>query len=43
MTYHKVCNKSNMMGVTSGAGTCYPSGAHGFTPSIECGFVLFNR
>ena len=28
MTYHQVCNKSNMTGVTCGAGTAYPSRAH---------------
>ena len=24
-------------GATSGTGTAYPSGAHEFTPSLECG------
>jgi len=35
MTYHLVCIKSNTSGVTSGAGTAYPSGArHGTTPQV---------
>jgi len=29
-------------GATSGAGTAYPSGAHGFTPWFYCGFVLID-
>ena len=28
MTYHRVCRKSNTTGITSGAGTTNPSGAH---------------
>jgi hypothetical protein len=32
MIYHWVCNYINMMGVTSGAGTVYPSGETEFTP-----------
>ena len=35
MTYHKVCNKSNMTGATSGAGIAYPSRATKFTPSFN--------
>jgi hypothetical protein len=31
LTYHQLCNKSYTMGVTGGAGTAYPSGAHEFT------------
>ena len=31
----RICNKSNMTGVTSGAGTAYPSGEHGFTPVLS--------
>jgi len=31
LTYHQLCNKSYTMGVTHGAGTAYPSGAHEFT------------
>jgi hypothetical protein len=31
MTYHRVCNWSNTMGVTSGAGIHYPSGVPEFT------------
>ena len=27
MTYHRVCNKINTTGATSGAGSAYPSGA----------------
>ena len=35
MAYHLVCIKSNTSGVTSGAGTAYPSGArHGTTPQV---------
>jgi len=34
MTYHRVCNYINTTGVTSGAGTAYPSGAPGFTPGF---------
>ena len=32
MTYHRVCNYINMMGVASGAGTAYPSRETEFTP-----------
>jgi hypothetical protein len=32
LCYHRLCNKSNTTGVTSGAGTAYPSGAPEFTP-----------
>jgi hypothetical protein len=32
MTYHRVCNKSNTTGSTSGEGTDYPSGAPELTP-----------
>ena len=31
MTYHRIINKSNMMGFTSGTGTAYPSEAPEFT------------
>jgi len=31
MPYHRVCNKRKQTGVTSGAETSYPSGAHEFT------------
>jgi len=34
MTYHRVCNKINTTGVTSGAGAAYPSGAPEFTPGL---------
>jgi len=34
MTYHRVCNKINTTGVTSGAETAYHSGAPEFTPSF---------
>jgi len=34
MTYHQVCNWSNMTGATSGAGIAYPSGAPDFTPGF---------
>ena len=30
-TYYRICKKSNTTGVTSGAGTAYPSGAPEFT------------
>jgi hypothetical protein len=36
MTYHRVCNKSNTMGATCGAGTEHPSGA----PEFLVGFML---
>jgi hypothetical protein len=32
--HHRVCNKSNMMAATRGAGTAYPFGAHEFTPGF---------
>ena len=32
MIYQWFCKKSNTTGVTSGAGTAYPSGAPEFTP-----------
>jgi hypothetical protein len=35
MTYHRVCNKINTTGATSGAGTAYPSGAPEFTPCFR--------
>ena len=50
MTYHRVCNQSNMTGVTSGTGTVYTSWSPGFTPgfqldcvarSLVCHFVPF--
>ena len=31
LAYHLDCNKSNTAGVTSGAGTAYPSSTHEFT------------
>jgi hypothetical protein len=34
ITYHRVCNKSNMTGATRGAKTAHPSGAHEFTPGL---------
>ena len=34
MIYHRVCNKINTTGVTSGAGTAYPSGEHEFIPGF---------
>jgi type II secretory pathway component PulF len=34
MTYHRICNYINTMGVTSGAGIAYPSGAPEFTPGF---------
>jgi len=34
MAYHRVYNKSNTMGPTSGAGTAYPSGSLGITPGF---------
>ena len=34
MTYHRVCNWINTMGITSGAGTAYPAGAPEFTPGF---------
>ena len=37
MTYHRVCNQINTTGVTSGAGTAYPSGAPEFTPGFKWG------
>ena len=35
MTYHRVYNQSNMMGVSSRAGTIYPSGPLAFTPGFQ--------
>lgn len=34
MTYHLVCNKSNMTNASWGGGTDYPSGAHEFVPGF---------
>jgi hypothetical protein len=34
LIHHRVCNKSNMMAATRGAGTAYPFGAHEFTPGF---------
>jgi len=34
MTYDRICNKSNAMGATYGAGTAYPSGPPEFTPGV---------
>ena len=34
ITYHRVCNKSKTVGVTSGAGTANPSGALAFIPDL---------
>ena len=34
MAYHQACNQINTTGVTSGAGTSYPSGEPEFTPSF---------
>ena len=36
-TYHWVCNQINITGVTSGAGTAYPSGAPEFIPGFLWG------
>ena len=41
MTYYWACNQVNTMGVTSGAGTAYPSGAPEFTRFLV-GFVLLD-
>ena len=35
LTYHRVCNQINTTGVTSGAGTAYPSGAPEFIPGFQ--------
>ena len=32
MTYHRVCNQSDMTGTACGAGSAYPSGALEFIP-----------
>ena len=40
--YHRVCNKSNTTGATSGAETAYPSGAPEFTSGFIVGFVFLN-
>jgi len=37
MTYHRVCNKSNTMGATCGAGTPDPSGAFELAPGFYLG------
>ena len=37
VTYHWVCNKSNKMGGTYGAGTAYTSGTTEFTPGFQWG------
>ena len=42
ITYHRVCNKINTTGATSGAGTAYPSGAPEFI-SVFSGVVRVNR
>ena len=34
-TYHRACNQINTTGVTSGAGTAYPTGAPEFTPGFQ--------
>jgi hypothetical protein len=39
MTYHRVCNKSNTTGATSGAGTAYYLGAPEFTSGFSKIFV----
>ena len=36
-SYHWVCNQINTTGVTSGAGTAYPSGAPEFIPGFQWG------
>ena len=44
MTYHRFFfNLSNTTGVTSGAGTAYPSGAPGFTAPAISGVCVFLR
>ena len=43
MTYHLVCNKSNMTGVTCGSGTAYPSGAPKFTSGSCYSIFCFLR
>ena len=35
MTYHRVCDKINTTGATSGAGIANPSGAPEFTPGFK--------
>jgi len=35
MNYHRVCNKSNTTGATSGAGTAYPFGTPEFIPGFN--------
>ena len=37
ITYHRVCNWSNMTSATCGAGTAYPFGAPEFIPSFQWG------
>jgi hypothetical protein len=39
---HLVCNYINTTGVTSEAGTAYPSGAPESTPRFLVGFVLLD-
>jgi hypothetical protein len=44
MTYYRIFNYINTTGVTSGAGTVYPSGAPEFTPCFKWGscFSIFS-
>ena len=42
MTYHRVCNKINTTGTTSGAGAAYPSTTPEFTPDCRSLFVLLS-
>ena len=42
MPYHRVCNKSNTMDATSGAGRSYPYGEHMSSFPVLLGFVLLN-
>ena len=44
MTYHRVCYQINTTGVTSGAGTAQPYGAHEFTPGVQWGscYLIFS-
>ena len=41
MIYPQVCNESNMMAATSGAGTAYPYRAPEFTPVLVGSFCQF--
>ena len=34
--YHRICDKSNTMGATNGAGTAYPSGVHSVFQRGSC-------